>query len=249
MKSSMKLGMLVLAASSSLALAKETKLETDVQKASYTIGQQIAENMKSQGVEVDVAVLAESMNEAFSGKKSRMTEEESSKAMDALKVAARANQTKMANANKEEGEKFLAENAKKKGVTTTPSGLQYEVVKEGTGAIPKDGAKVKVHYKGTLLNGKEFDSSYKRNQPAEFGVNEVIPGWTEALKLMKVGSTWNLAIPSKLAYGEHGQGPIPANAVLKFQVELLEIIPEKPATSAPAAKKDKAVEEKKSAKK
>ena len=234
MKVSTKIGVLALTTSASLSFAKETKLATDMQKASYAIGQQIGENMKTQGVEVDVAVLAESMTEALAGKKSRLTEDESRAAMQVLQEKVKAKHAALALKNKDEGEKFLAENAKKKGIVTTSSGLQYEITKEGKGAIPKDGAKVKVHYKGTLLDGKEFDSSYKRNTPAEFGVNDVIPGWTEALKLMKVGSVWNLTIPAKLAYGEHGQGPIPPNSVLKFQVELLDIVPE---AAAPAAEK------------
>ena len=244
MKTARKLGVMALVATSaSLSFGAETKLETDSQKASYAIGHQIGENMRSQGVNVEVSVLGEGLQEGLTGKKSRITEEDTQKAMMALQETAKKNQAKMAESNKAEGEKFLAENGKKKGVVTTTSGLQYEVVKDGKGAMPKDGARVKVHYKGTLLDGTEFDSSYKRKQPAEFGVNEVIPGWTEALKLMKVGSTWNLAIPAKLAYGEHGQNPIPPNSVLKFQVELLDIVPEKvsekPATHKPSEKKAK----------
>jgi FKBP-type peptidyl-prolyl cis-trans isomerase len=242
MKQSTKLSLLALITGSSLALAKETKLKSDKEKASYAIGQQIGDNMRNQGVEIDVNVLAESITEALAGKKSRLTEEESHKAMQVLQEKVRARQADMAKQNKDKGEKYLAENGKKTGVVTTTSGLQYEVTKEGKGEIPKDGAKVKVHYEGTLLDGKEFDSSYKRKTPAEFGVNEVIPGWTEALKLMKVGSVWNLTIPSRLAYGEHGQGPIPANSVLKFKVELLEVLPTPPpapAAAAPTADKGK----------
>ncbi len=238
MRVSTKIGVLALTTSASLAFAGETKLKEDSEKASYSIGRQIGENMRNQGVEVDVAALSDGLKEALDGKKSRLTEEESHKAMQALQDKVKAKQAQKALKNKEEGEKYLATNTKKKGVVTTASGLQYEVSKEGKGAMPKDGSRVKVHYKGTLLDGTEFDSSYKRNEPAQFGVNEVIPGWTEALKLMKVGSVWNLTIPSKLAYGEHGQGPIPANSVLKFQVELLEVLPEKaPAnTEAPEHK-------------
>lgn len=249
MKACTKIGVLALAATANLSFAKETKLTTDMQKASYAIGQQIGENMKNQGVDVDVAVLAESMTEALAGKKSRLTDEESRAAMQSLQEKVKAKHAQLALKNKDDGEKFLTENGKKKGIVTTTTGLQYEVVKEGKGATPKEGAKVKVHYKGTLLDGKEFDSSYKRNAPAEFGVNDVIPGWTEALKLMKVGSMYNLTIPSKLAYGEHGQGPIPPNSVLKFQVELLEILPETPVVSEPAKATAKAAEKTTSAKK
>ncbi len=221
---------LVLGANTSLATdakGKDMKLETDNQKASYAIGRQIGESMKSQGVEVDVDVLASSMKEALAGTKSRLSEEEAHKALQGLQAKVKERMLAEAKKTQEEGDKYLAENAKKKGVKTTASGLQYEVVKEGKGPAPKDNETVKVHYQGTLINDKEFDSSYKRNEPAEFGINQVIPGWTEALKLMKVGSTYNLTIPAKLAYGEHGQGSIPPNSVLKFKVELLEIVKQK----------------------
>ena len=124
-----------------------------------------------------------------------------------------------------EGKGFLDANKKKEGVVTLPSGLQYKVLKAGTGAIPKATDTVKTHYRGTLVNGTEFDSSYKRNEPAEFPVGGVIKGWTEALQLMKAGSKWQLFIPSELAYGENGMGgDIPPNAVLTFDIELLEIV-------------------------
>ncbi|HEY2342761.1 MAG TPA: FKBP-type peptidyl-prolyl cis-trans isomerase, partial [Chthoniobacteraceae bacterium] len=125
----------------------------------------------------------------------------------------------------DKGQDFLAENAKKEGVKTLADGLQYKVIKDGTGASPKATDVVSVHYKGTLIDGTEFDSSYKRGQPTEFPVNRVIPGWTEALQLMKEGSKWILYIPSKLAYGERGTpgGPIPPDATLIFEVELLKV--------------------------
>jgi FKBP-type peptidyl-prolyl cis-trans isomerase FklB len=124
-----------------------------------------------------------------------------------------------------EGRAFLLENAKKKGVVSLPSGLQYKIIKEGNGAIPIDGQTVKTNYKGSLINGKQFDSSYDRGQPATFGVNQVIAGWTEALKLMPVGSQWELYIPYNLAYGERAMGAnIPAYSTLIFTIELLEIV-------------------------
>ena len=126
-------------------------------------------------------------------------------------------------ANKEAGDKFLAENGKKAGMVTTPSGLQYEVIKAGNGAKPTVNDMVKVHYKGTLLDGKEFDSSYKRNEPATFGVGQVIPGWTEGLQLMPVGSKYKFYIPYNLAYGAQGTPDIPPFSTLTFEVELLEI--------------------------
>ena len=146
-------------------------------------------------------------------------------------------QKAMAEKNLAAGEKFLAENAKKEGVKTTSSGLQYKVVKEGTGPQPKAGDTVTVDYRGTLIDGTEFDSSYKRGHPATFPVNGVIPGWTEALQLMKVGSKYQLFIPSKLAYGERAAGPeLPANSTLIFEVELKGVEPAQGGSPSPAAK-------------
>ena len=130
---------------------------------------------------------------------------------------------KLGEKNKQEGAAFLAENKKKQGVKTLPSGLQYKVIKEGTGKMPKATDTVVTQYKGTLVNGKEFDSSYKRGEPATFPVNGVIRGWTEALQLMKEGSTWQIVVPPELAYGEQGAGPIGPNATLIFEVELISV--------------------------
>jgi FKBP-type peptidyl-prolyl cis-trans isomerase len=143
----------------------------------------------------------------------------------AAAVAAFTVPTLMADPNSEKGEAFLAENAKKEGVKTTASGLQYKVLKEGSGMSPQKTDTVAVHYRGTLLDGTEFDSSIKRGQPAEFPLNRVIPGWTEGVQLMKVGAKYQFTIPSKLAYGERGTpgGPIPPNSTLIFEVELLAI--------------------------
>ena len=157
-----------------------------------------------------------------------LSEEEMRTVMTAFQKEMAAKQAEMMKSqgekNKKEGEAFLAENKKKEGVKTLASGLQYKVIKEGTGKTPKATDKVSTHYQGTLIDGTEFDSSYKRGEPATFPVNGVIPGWTEALQLMKVGSKWQLFVPSKLAYGEKGAGPIIGpNAVLIFTVELLAI--------------------------
>ena len=145
-------------------------------------------------------------------------------AMEAVK--AKAMEEKYAD-NKAAGEKFLAENKTKDGVKTTPSGLQYKVITQGTGAIPADSSKVKVNYKGTLIDGTEFDSSYKRNEPATFRANQVIKGWTEALTMMPVGSKWELYIPQELAYGARESGQIKPFSTLVFEVELVEIEPDK----------------------
>ena len=159
------------------------------------------------------------------GKDQKMTIEDAQEYVQAVMEA--ANEKRMQSqygSNREEGEKFLAENKTKEGVQVTPSGLQYKVIKQGKGAIPTTSDKVKVHYKGTLIDGTEFDSSYKRNQPTEFGVTQVIKGWTEALTMMPVGSKWELYIPQELAYGSRNQGQIKPFSTLIFEVELLDIV-------------------------
>jgi FKBP-type peptidyl-prolyl cis-trans isomerase FklB len=159
------------------------------------------------------------------GKDQKMTIEDAQEYVQAVMEA--ANEKRMQSqygSNREEGEKFLAENKTKEGVQVTPSGLQYKVIKQGKGAIPTTSDKVKVHYKGTLIDGTEFDSSYKRNQPTEFGVTQVIKGWTDALTMMPVGSKWELYIPQELAYGSRNQGQIKPFSTLIFEVELLDIV-------------------------
>ena len=158
-----------------------------------------------------------------------MTDEEVRETLTALSAGLKekgmAKRKEAGAASIKEGKEFLDANKKKEGVVTLPSGLQYKVIKAGTGAVPKATDTVKTHYRGTLISGTEFDSSYKRNEPAEFPVGGVIKGWTEALQLMKTGSKWQLYIPSELAYGENGAGAdIPPNAVLTFDIELLEIV-------------------------
>jgi FKBP-type peptidyl-prolyl cis-trans isomerase len=200
----------------------------DYEKASYGIGTRIGSSLKAQNVPVKIDNLITGIKDALAGKTGKYTEAEIEKAMTALQASMEKEMAKnmadMAKKNKEEGDKFLAKNKTEKDVKITKSGLQYKVVTEGKGDSPKDTSKVKVHYRGTLIDGKEFDSSYKRNAPAEFEVNGVIPGWSEALKLMKPGAKWELAIPSELAYGSRGTPGIPPNAVLKFTVELLEVV-------------------------
>lgn len=198
-------------------------LLTSKSKVSYAIGQQIGREIKGQNFDIDPDVLAMSIGDVLEGKESRLSVDEMRKVMQEAGEKARAERQKQAGANKEKGAKFLAENKKKKGIKTTKSGLQYEILEEGKGPKPKATDVVKVHYKGVLTNGEEFDSSYKRKEPAEFPLNGVIRGWTEGLQLMKKGGKAKFYIPSDLAYGPMGRPGIPPNSVLIFDIELLDI--------------------------
>jgi FKBP-type peptidyl-prolyl cis-trans isomerase FkpA/FKBP-type peptidyl-prolyl cis-trans isomerase FklB len=202
-------------------------LETLEQKFSYTIGYQIGSQAKQEGFELDVNALVAAMEDLKAGGEMQLTEDDMAgvmRDMQAKIMAERqAEAAKIAEENSASGAAFLTENATKEGVTTTESGLQYKVITEGTGPKPGPTDSVTVHYRGTLTDGTEFDSSYSRGQPATFGVHQVIAGWTEALQLMPEGSKWELAIPSDLAYGPGGKGPvIGPNATLLFEVELLD---------------------------
>ncbi len=203
-------------------------LKTQKEKASYSVGVDVAKSLVKMGMDLDLDVFIRGLKDGFAGKKTLMTDDEMHATMTALqndlvKKQSQGKQT-AAEENKKAGEAFLAENKKKEGVVTLPSGLQYKILKAGKGKKPTDDDTVQCHYRGTLIDGTEFDSSYRRGQPASFPVAGVIPGWTEALKLMPVGSKWQLFVPSKLAYGEHGTGEeIGPNATLIFEVELLGI--------------------------
>ncbi|MDQ6956218.1 MAG: FKBP-type peptidyl-prolyl cis-trans isomerase [Mariprofundaceae bacterium] len=212
---------------------KQAALDTELSKVSYAIGLDVANSLKGLGTDIDRAAFTEALNVQLDGAKARLSAEEAIKIKQAFfqkRAEKQAEERKTAGAaNKAKGEKFLAENAKKDGVTTTASGLQYEVLKMGDGAKPVATDKVKVHYRGTLLDGTEFDSSYKRGQPISFPLNGVIKGWTEGVQLMPVGSKFKFYIPSALAYGERGAGAaIAPNSTLVFEVELLAIEAEKP---------------------
>jgi FKBP-type peptidyl-prolyl cis-trans isomerase FklB len=203
-------------------------LKDEKDKISYSIGINMGNSFKNQTIDVNPDLIAQGIKDVFSGGQTLMTEQEVRDTLTALQkeiAAKNAERIKeIAEKNKKEGEEFLAENKKKEGVITTPSGLQYKVIKEGDGEIPKLADTVTVNYRGTLVNGTEFDSSYKRGKPATFPVNGVIAGWSEALQLMKVGSEWQLFIPSNLAYAERGAGQaIGPNSTLIFDVELLSI--------------------------
>ena len=217
-----------LSAQESKAPAGGAKLETTADRASYSIGLSMGRNFKKQQVPINAALLVQGLRDALSGAKPALTDEEMQAAFQSLEKEMAANQEArnkgLAEKNKAEGAAFLATNKKKAGVKTTKSGLQYEVIKEGTGPTPKATDTVEAHYRGTLLDGTEFDSSYARNEPTPFAVNEVIPGWTEALQLMKVGSKYKLYVPSELAYKDQAMGPdIGPNSTLVFEVELLGI--------------------------
>lgn len=233
MKSTLLLPLLTLALVSSIRAqdAKPAAAAPDPalkDKVSYFIGTQIGQDFKRNGIELNLELFTQAIQDSLEGKQSKYTDKDLEAAMEQFQTQMLAKQRAAADAaagaNTTEGEKFLAENGKRDGVTTTASGLQYEVVQKADGAKPKASDTVTVHYRGTLLNGKEFDSSYSRNEPTSFPLSGVIPGWTEGLQLMNVGSKFKFFIPSKLAYGERGAGQdIGPNATLVFEVELISI--------------------------
>ena len=237
MRSTLKLniGVFALAAATMVLSGCDKKLDTDTRKASYAIGQQIGKNLKDQGIDVDADVLAMSMKDAKEGKP-KLKPEEMQQALQKLQEGINKKQMEAAEANSAEAKKFMEGNKTKEGIKTTASGLQYSVMTEGKGKTPGPNDTVKAHYKGTLTNGTQFDSSYDRGQPAEFPLNGVIKGWSEALQLMKVGGKMKLFIPPELGYGPAPHPGIPANSVLVFEVELLDVMPAK---AAPASKAKK----------
>jgi FKBP-type peptidyl-prolyl cis-trans isomerase len=207
-------------------------LKTQKEKASYALGMSVGMNLGAklhqQPVELDQAILLRGVKDALAGGKTLLTEEEARAALTQLSLEARKNmeeKMKLAGeANKKEGDEFLVANKSKDGVVILPSGLEYKILTEGTGPKPTASDSVTCNYRGTLINGTEFDSSYKRGQPATFPVSGVIKGWTEALQLMPVGSKWQLFLPAALAYGDRGPSPeIGPNSTLIFEVELLSI--------------------------
>jgi FKBP-type peptidyl-prolyl cis-trans isomerase FkpA len=206
----------------------KSELKTDTEKFSYAIGMDIGKSLKRLDTEIDLVALRQGAQDVLDDKETLLTQEQVVEVMTSFSQKIQKEQEEKqktaAASNIEEGKKFLEENAKKEGVKTTKSGLQYQVITEGKGEKPKSSDRVSVHYKGTLLDGSTFDSSYERGQPATFPLNAVIPGWTEGLQLMPVGSKYKLFIPSELGYGERGAGPkIGPNATLVFEVELLAV--------------------------
>ena len=204
-----------------------TELNTDEQKLGYIIGMDIGKSLRDQSADVDLDTLVEAIRATFNGEELALTDEEAATIRQAYvqkrQSEQQAESAVAGQANLAEGQKFLAENKTKEGVQTTESGLQYKVLTMGDGAKPAATDTVKVHYRGTLLDGTEFDSSYARNEPISFALNRVIAGWTEGVQLMPIGSKFMFYIAPELAYGEGGGGPIPPNSTLIFEVELLDI--------------------------
>ncbi|MFH0994535.1 MAG: FKBP-type peptidyl-prolyl cis-trans isomerase [Pseudomonadota bacterium] len=207
---------------------KAPDLTTQQNRINYAIGVNLIENIKQQGIDIDLNLVIKGMQDAFQGKKSPMTDEELRTCISIYQTEVRQKQSKAramaTESNKKAGEAFLAENEKHEGVMTLQSGLQYRIIKTGDGIKPTDTDTVVCHYRGSLISGAEFDSSYRKGHPATFKVNSIIPGWREALMLMPVGSTWQVFVPSQLGYAERGMSPfIGPNATLIFEVELIAI--------------------------
>ena len=219
------------AAAPATAPATQPGFATLKEKVSYIFGTQIGQKIKQEGIDVDVRVLARGVADAQSGATPALSPQQMREAMTEFQKEMTRKTEEQAQKNLQEGKAFLEKNKTANGFAVTASGLQYKVVQEGKGDAPKLGDTATVHYRGTFIDGTEFDSSYKRGQPASFVVGEVIPGWNEGLQMMKVGAKYKLAIPAALAYGPRGQGgAIPPNAVLLFEVELLDV---KPTPAAP----------------
>ncbi|MBE0426440.1 MAG: FKBP-type peptidyl-prolyl cis-trans isomerase [Nitrospirae bacterium] len=232
MKSQLVVILSILFLAANVFADEKLELKDNRDKISYSIGINIGTNMKNQSIDVNPEALVRGLRDALSGDKALMTEEEINEALTGLQKEMASRQAQrlkeVAEKNKKEGDAFFEENKKKEGIITLPSGLQYKVLKEGNGELPAITDTVTVNYRGTLIDGTEFDSSYKRGQPAVFRVNGVIPGLSEALQLMKVGSKWQIFIPPALAYGEQGSGRlIEPNETLIFEIELISFEKEK----------------------
>lgn len=205
-------------------LATGQEMSTQIEQYSYTVGFNVGQNIKRTNVEIDVDAFTQAIRDVLTGADLKMTEDQMQAVLAEERRKLAEVQQAMAEKNKQIGEQFLAENLKREEVKRTESGLQYEVISEGTGAKPTINDMVIVHYRGTLVDGTEFDSSYQRNAPATFPVSGVIKGWQEGIQLMRTGSKWKFYVPSELAYGEKGAGgPIGPNQTLIFEVELQEI--------------------------
>lgn len=211
-----------------LADSEAINLDSSEAKVNYSVGYQVGGDFKRQKIEMEEAAFIQGIRDALADKTPALTQHEMRTTLVGLKKKVMEQQRKdsleLAKVNIEKGQAYLAANEKKKGVTVLPSGLQYRIMSEGKGKSPKSDDQVSVHYKGSLIDGSVFDSSFNRGKPAEFKANQVIKGWSEALQLMKEGSKWELVIPPELAYGTSGAGrKIPPNSTLIFEVELLSI--------------------------
>lgn len=201
-----------------------TSLDTLTQRLSYIVGENMAHQLQNDGLALDASTVALAVSDVMAGNPSRLTDAEKRSTVEQVQQESQERQRAAHAKNKAAGEAYLAENAKKEGVATTPSGLQFKQLIAGNGAKPTTSDRVKVHYHGTLINGTVFDSSYQRGEPIVFPVTGVIAGWVEGLQLMNVGSKFELTIPSNLAYGANGSGAvIGPDATLIFEVELLAI--------------------------
>ena len=209
------------------AADEDPKLESNIERLSYMIGFQIGQNLIGQGLDqVDVPALALALEDVFERQAPRLTNEEMAAVWSQYQATREAGQARDAAANLEAGRNFLSANAKNDGVVETPAGLQYRILRSGEGPKPGPEDEVVVHYRGRLLDGTEFDSSYRRGEPASFAIGGVIPGWQLALKEMPAGSHWEVWIPAELAYGERGAGSsIGPNQTLHFEIELIEVKP------------------------
>lgn len=204
--------------------AAADEFESNTEKLSYLVGYQFGQNIRQEGIDLDKDAFMLALEDALNGTTSRISFEEAKAVMSAVEQQQQQERAELAKKNKAAGEAFLKANRNKKGVIELPSGLQYKIIKQGKGKKPTADDIVAVNYRGTLINGKEFDSSYKRGKPVTFKVNEVIPGWQEILQLMPTGSKWEVFVPPKLAYGEQGAGHfIGPNETLIFDIELLEV--------------------------
>src|SRR3990172_818904 len=220
-----KLALVGLCLSSSLVFAEEAAdLSTPKQKLSYTVGHQIGQSLKKQELDIDVDVVSTAIKDVLTGAKVRLSAEDMQAAIQNHQQELGNKRAAMGETNKKDGQVFLEANKKKEGVVTLPSGLQYKVITQGKGKKPKPTDTIVANYRGTLIDGKEFDSSYKRGEPATFPVNQVIKGWQEILPMMTEGSKWQVFIPADRAYGENGAGAdIGPNAALIFDIELISI--------------------------
>ncbi len=214
------MALLALSTDWSLSAAEDTPFKSSKEKASYALGMNIGKQLRQRNADIDTDIYMKALKEALHGDKLLLTDDQVRETLMAWQTELR---TKSLEKGKKEGEAFLNENKKKEGIASTPSGLQYKIETKGTGKIPTSNDTVVCHYRGTLISGDEFDSSYKRSEPGSFPVTGVIKGWTEALLMMPVGSKWKLYIPSDLAYGERERPGIPPNSTLLFDIELVSI--------------------------